>query len=113
MKRAIYKGDPYHGNWDNVVEMCADFSINPIELKGAKVLYASYNQGYYDGSAYVLFKRDGKLYDVNGSHCSCFGLENQWDPEETSVEAIYKYNPSVAEMVFGPVKSSHSAKASG
>jgi len=52
----------------------------------------------------VLFKRGGKLYDVNGSHCSCFGLEDQWLPEETTVAALYRYNPAVAEMVFGPAK---------
>ncbi len=34
------------------------------------------------------FRRDGRLYEVNGSHCSCYGLENQWDPESTTVEAL-------------------------
>jgi hypothetical protein len=25
---------------------------------------------------------------VNGSHCSCHGLEGQWEPEETSMKAL-------------------------
>lgn len=31
---------------------------------------------------------DGKLYEVNAGHCSCYGLENQWTPEETNIEAL-------------------------
>ena len=57
-------------------------------LKDCKILLAWYGHGDYDGSAFVLFERDGKLYEVNGGHCSCFGLEGQWEPEETSVEAL-------------------------
>jgi len=51
-------------------------------------LLASYGTPSYEGYAFVLFERDGKLYEVNGGHCSCFGLEGQWEPEETTVEAI-------------------------
>jgi hypothetical protein len=36
----------------------------------------------------VIFEKDGKLWEVNGSHCSCYGLEGQWQPEETTWEAI-------------------------
>jgi hypothetical protein len=104
MKRVIYKGNPYHGNWGSAENMLADFSVNDSVLEGAKVLYACYDQYDYEGSCYVIFKRDKKLYDVHGSHCSCYGLEGQWEPEETSVEAIYQYNTSVAELLFGPAK---------
>lgn len=58
------------------------------EFKGVEILLASYGTGEYEGSAFVLFRRDGQLYEVNGSHCSCYGLENQWDPELTTVEAL-------------------------
>jgi len=44
----------------------------------------------------VLFKRNDKLFEVHGSHCSCHGLSEesysggstQWQPEETTREAI-------------------------
>jgi hypothetical protein len=57
-------------------------------LKGARVLVAWYGDGCYCGSSFVLYKKAGKLFEVNGSHCSCYGLEGQWEPEETSIEAL-------------------------
>jgi hypothetical protein len=82
------------------------------EFKGAEILLASYGTPSYEGYAFVLFRRDGKLYEVNGSHCSCYGLEGQWDPEETTTEALrhrvkegtlgeggYDENPFAAELL--------------
>jgi len=110
MKRVIYKGDPYQGGWSNAEEMVGDFSESIEVLKGAKVLYALREYGDYDGWCFVLFKRDAKLWEVNGSHCSCYGLEEQWDPEETSVEALYQTNSTVAELLFGPAKPKRAKK---
>ncbi len=56
--------------------------------KNMEVLLASYNYEDHSGDAFVLFKRDGKLYEVNGSHCSCYCLEDQWEPEETTIESL-------------------------
>lgn len=53
-----------------------------------EVLLASYTYEDYSGDAFVLFRKGDKLYEVNGGHCSCYGLEGQWDPEETTVEAL-------------------------
>lgn len=66
----------------------ADFEIGDDALLGVEILLASYTYESYSGDAFVLFSRDGKLWEVNGSHCSCYGLEGQWEPEETSVESI-------------------------
>jgi len=54
------------------------------------VLLASYSYENYEGDAFVLFRdiRDGKLYEVHGGHCSCYGLEDQWDPEICDVESL-------------------------
>jgi len=52
------------------------------------ILLAWYGYGNYSGAAFVVFELDGKLYEINGSHCSCYGLEGQWDPEETTVKAL-------------------------
>ena len=60
------------------------------EYNDINVLLAIYTYEDYDGSAFVLFERDDVLYEVNGGHCSCYGLEDQWEPEETSVEALRK-----------------------
>lgn len=50
-------------------------------------LFAAYD-GEYECAALVVYRRYQKLYEVNGTNCSCYGLEDQWDPEETSVEAL-------------------------
>ncbi len=77
--------------------MKSDFGIDDAALVGAKILLASYGYENYVGSAFVLFERDGKLYEVNGGHCSCYGLseqsysgdtETQWQPEETTLESL-------------------------
>ncbi len=52
------------------------------KFKDINILFASYGQDNYSGDAWVLFEKNGKLYEVNGSHCSCYGLEGQWDAEE-------------------------------
>lgn len=52
------------------------------------VLLASYTYESYSGDAFVLFEKGGKFYEVSGSHCSCFGLGGQWEPEDTTVEAL-------------------------
>lgn len=78
----------FFGDFHSVEDIIEQFHISPDALKGATILFASYLYEYYDGSAFVLFEWDGKLYEVNGSHCSCYGLEGQWEPEETSVAAV-------------------------
>jgi len=52
------------------------------------ILFASYSYQDYSGDAFVLFERDGKLYEVNGGHCSCYGLEGQFEPEETDIDVL-------------------------
>lgn len=54
----------------------------------AEILLAYYGYGSYCGSSFVVFRQNGKLYEVNASHCSCYGLSDQWDPEETTVAAL-------------------------
>lgn len=77
--------------------MKRDFGIDDATLAGATILLASYGYEDYEGSAFVLFERGGKLYEVNGSHCSCYGLneqsfsgetDTQWQPEETTLGSL-------------------------
>lgn len=56
--------------------------------KDIKILVAFYSLENYSGNAIVIFEYDGKLFEVNGSHCSCYGLEGQWEPEEITKEYI-------------------------
>jgi hypothetical protein len=89
----------YLHDWakDGEVQMLRDFGITKDALEGIKVILASYTYEEYVGEAYVLFRKDGRLYEVHGSHCSCHGLASkdyrcdgntQLEPEETTREAI-------------------------
>ena len=68
--------------------MLDDFQIKKEDIEGCNILFASYTNENYSGNAFVLFEKDQNLYEVNGSHCSCYGLETYWEPELTTVEAI-------------------------
>lgn len=59
-------------------------------LESSEVLFAFYGGGSYEGQSLVIYKKDGKYFEVNGSHCSCYGLEDQWSPEETTLESIFQ-----------------------
>lgn len=45
------------------------------------MIYGVYSTPSYEGSADVIYRRDGKWFHASGSHCSCYGLEDQWKPE--------------------------------
>lgn len=98
------KQEVYFGNWSNQEDMLHDFEIDKSELKGCTILYADYEYGNYDGWCIVIFRKNRKLYEVIGSHCSCYGLEDQWEPQETSKAALYKSNPDIAKKLFGDKK---------
>jgi len=65
-----------------------EFAISEDELTDVDILVACYYCADYAGNVFVLFEKDGKLYEVHGGHCSCYGLEGQWEPEETSAIAL-------------------------
>ncbi len=82
--------EKYLGLFENIDNMRAEFGVKDGDLfpTDDEVIVAAYEYEDYSGDAIVLFRRDGKFYEVNGGHCSCYGLEDQWSPEETSIEAI-------------------------
>ncbi len=70
-------------------DVLREFDAPSDALDGADVLYAYYTQADYEGSAFVLYEKDGALIEVNGGHCSCNGLEGQWTPEATTWASIH------------------------
>ncbi len=66
-----------------------DFQITGQELEGVEILLASYSYECWSGEAFVLFRKNGRYYEVNGSHCSCYGLEGQWNPEEADLNELW------------------------
>lgn len=98
----------YFGSFSNREDVSSNFSsdswgrphITPEDFptEGA-ILFASYGGTSYEGDALVIFVQDGKLFEVHGSHCSCYGLEGQWAPEETSWAALGMRNLTGYEML--------------
>ena len=68
--------DTVHRNW-----------TGSSDVLDSEVLFATYTYEGYSGAAFLIYKRDGKLFEVHDAHCSCYGLEN-WEPEETSWAAL-------------------------
>jgi hypothetical protein len=77
-----YQGD--FENWQSVQDnFCTDFA-EPYNL-----IVASYDQPEYEGYAHVLWQNaDGTFGFVCASHCSCYGLEDQWEPETYTPEQM-------------------------
>lgn len=56
-----------------------------------RFVFAEYETGNYEGSSTVITSRNGRTFSVvEGSHCSCYGLEGQWEPTEHTVTEIRK-----------------------
>jgi hypothetical protein len=75
----------YEGSFEDRNSVFSSFGQ---EDQGENIIYASYELGNYEGQAFVLYEKDGRYYEVHGSHCSCYGLEDQWEPEEVPLEAL-------------------------
>lgn len=64
--------------------------VDYAELKdpAIKLLVCGVWQYDYDGSLFILFEKEGELYEQYDGHCSCNGFEN-WSPEKvTPLEAL-------------------------
>ena len=64
------------------------FGITDRDLQGVEILLASYTRDECQGDAFVLFVRNGVLYEVNASHDSVDNLVGQWEPEDTFIRAL-------------------------
>ena len=63
--------------------------IMKVDRDGVEVLFAWYDDPYgYSGEAFLLFRKDGEYYTIEGSHCSCFGLEGQWSPVRVTLDYL-------------------------
>lgn len=78
----------FAGQWSDSHDVCNGFGVSPDTLKHSRVFVAFYEYEDDGGYAFVLYAKEGVLYEVHGSHCSCYGLEEQWQPEETTIEAL-------------------------
>lgn len=71
--------------WESV---CKNFNIT--DIPEPEYIWAVYGGGSYDGAALVVFYADDRWQVVEGSHCSCYGLEDQWEPKDADVDLHLK-----------------------
>lgn len=55
-------------------------------------IYGGHEYGDYSGNASFLLiePTTGKFFEIYGSHCSCYGFEGQFNPEECPIEYLAK-----------------------
>lgn len=92
----------FFDQFDSVEDVLSEFSITQKDLKGCEVVFAYYTYEDYSGDALVILRdpQDGKFYEVNGGHCSCYGLDGQWEMEETTMDVmLQRSTPFFDEVV--------------
>lgn len=80
-----YKGTPENYSGVPVGEFVSSEQIEE-ELKNEKILVAYESVGNWGcgSSSFFLIQRvDDSLFEIHGSHCSCFGMEGQFVPQES------------------------------
>lgn len=85
---------PLHGfnDWEDVQRQFAPDHRNasPVPECPEHLIYAVYETPGYEGHAIVIFWAKDKYWYVEGSHCSCYGLEGQWQPEPYDTAELLK-----------------------
>jgi len=66
---------------------CAASDVNRFDIL---IAYQSVGSWGCDSSSFFLLRdrQTGELFENHGSHCSCYGFEGQWSPEQTTLEYL-------------------------
>ena len=89
MEDRVYIGD--FSGWGHDEEntwgsVCSQFQISMPE---PRFVFAAYETPNYEGYATVITSEDGQTFDlVEGSHCSCYGLEGQYETTEHAADEV-------------------------
>lgn len=68
---------------EQVIEtIVKEFQISSKELDNFTILIGQIDSYEYEEDAYFLLRENNTelYYEVIGSHCSCYGFEEQWKP---------------------------------
>ena len=86
----MHENDLFLNEWQDAgtATLAEQFGLNPDLFSEIEVLLASYSRDAYCGEAFVLFRQGSTLFEINASHDSTDGMEEQWEPEETLVAAL-------------------------
>lgn len=87
--------DVFYGQWSDQADMERDFDISGKLGANIEILFACYVEGDYEGNAVVVFRDNetGKLFYIGAGHCSCYGLEGTWEPDEVEEAQLCAMEP--------------------
>jgi hypothetical protein len=71
-------------------KIASEYEVAPEKLAEVTILVAAQDEGGYAGASWFLVRDNttGKLQIVDGGHCSCYGFEGQWEPDDTDVDYL-------------------------
>ena len=83
---AIYK----HGDISDMNDselrayIVSEWRVYETDLAQYRIILAYEDESNYEGTALYVLRRksDGVFFTVHGSHCSCYGFEDQFIPEQ-------------------------------
>ncbi len=86
----MYQNNIFLNEWrdGDVALLQSVFGLPASRLSNATILLATYTHDEFGGEAFVLFRQNGRLYEVNASHDSAGGITGQWEPEETYLQVL-------------------------
>lgn len=77
---------PYYDIFENWNDVQSNFQMKEDEPD--EVFVAGYSYEDYSGYSEVVYRRGTDYFIASGSHCSCYGLEGQWEPERYDKETL-------------------------
>lgn len=84
--------------------MVDNFQESEDSLKPFKILLGDVYYGDYCGDCFFLLREKStkKLFEVHGSHCSCYGFEWQFKPDATTLDYLKsdKVNYRLKDAVY-------------
>lgn len=84
----------YVGDFSCMSDIKKTFGLPDDALRTCTILFAECDEGGWEGTAAVRFydHTEEKFYEVNAWHCSCYGFDGEWNPEEIGdLEMYIKY----------------------
>lgn len=88
--KQLFTGD-LDGKTDAEVRnhLIKSFEVSKEDLGRFDILIAYETEGYSAESFLLLREREtGKLFENHASHCSCYGFEDQFEPDETTIQYL-------------------------
>lgn len=89
-EEAMIKNKEYRGEFQQWSHVAESFS-GECPQSEPRYVFAEYQVPGYEGYSTVITSDDGEKFRVvEGSHCSCYGLEGQWEPTEHTKPEVEK-----------------------